>query len=80
MGEKGTVWLPEGVSTLAPEIDSLFYFVFWVSVVLFLGVVRTMAYLDFRFPALDWRTPSPNLARMADKLALRQRFGAPQPA
>ena len=49
MGEKGTVWLPEGVSTLAPEIDSLFYFVYWVSVVLFLGVVFTMAYLAFRY-------------------------------
>jgi glutathione S-transferase len=31
-------------------------------------------YLDFRFADLDWRTPYPNLARLAEKLAQRPAF------
>lgn len=33
-----------------------------------------LGYLDFRFAAIDWRTPFPNLARLADKLAQRPSF------
>ena len=33
-----------------------------------------LGYLDFRFPAIDWRTPYPNLARLHDKLSQRQSF------
>lgn len=44
-----TVWLPEQVSTLAPEIDRLFYFVHWVSVIIFIGVVSTMVYFVFKY-------------------------------
>ncbi|UCU94213.1 glutathione S-transferase N-terminal domain-containing protein [Hydrogenophaga taeniospiralis] len=33
-----------------------------------------LGYLDFRFPAIDWRTPYPNLAKLSEKLALRQSF------
>ncbi|MBD3893131.1 glutathione S-transferase N-terminal domain-containing protein [Hydrogenophaga sp.] len=33
-----------------------------------------LAYLDFRFPATDWRAAHPNLDRLSDKLALRQSF------
>jgi glutathione S-transferase len=33
-----------------------------------------LGYLDFRFPAVEWRTPYPNLAKLSDKLALRQSF------
>lgn len=39
-----------------------------------IAVGCALAYLDFRFPALDWRTPYPNLVKLADKLALRQSF------
>jgi cytochrome c oxidase subunit 2 len=46
---KGSFWLPEQASTLAPEIDSLFYFVTWVSVVLFVLVVGAMLYLAYRY-------------------------------
>lgn len=44
MGENGTVWLPEAASTLAPAVDSLFYFVYWISVFIFFGVVSAMGY------------------------------------
>lgn len=33
-----------------------------------------LSYLDFRFPQIDWRTPHPNLAKLSDKLVLRQSF------
>jgi glutathione S-transferase len=33
-----------------------------------------LGYLDFRFPALDWRAEHPNLAKLHAKLALRQSF------
>ncbi|RMF61526.1 MAG: cytochrome c oxidase subunit II [Bacteroidetes bacterium] len=47
MGENGTVWLPDPASTLAPELDSLFYFVYYVSLLIFLGVILSMAYFTF---------------------------------
>ncbi|MFQ5568827.1 MAG: cytochrome c oxidase subunit II [Rhodothermales bacterium] len=49
MGDKGMVWLPDGASTLAPEIDALFFFVYWVSVILFVGVVGTMVFFAYRY-------------------------------
>ena len=33
-----------------------------------------LGYLDFRFPAIDWRSEHANLARLHDKLAKRQSF------
>lgn len=45
----GSFWLPEGASTLSPEVDSLFYFVTWASAILFIGVMAAMVYLAFRF-------------------------------
>jgi glutathione S-transferase len=39
-----------------------------------IAVGCALGYLDFRFPQVDWRTPHPNLARLAEKLAQRQSF------
>jgi glutathione S-transferase len=33
-----------------------------------------LGYLDFRFSQIDWRTPYPNLAKLAEKLAQRPSF------
>lgn len=33
-----------------------------------------LGYIDFRFPAIDWRQEHPNLARLSDKLATRPSF------
>lgn len=49
MNDGGTVWMPEGASTLAPTIDSLFYFVYWASLVIFVGVVVAMIYLAYTY-------------------------------
>jgi glutathione S-transferase len=45
-----------------------------------LAVGCALSYLDFRFPAVEWRTPYPNLAKLSDKLALRQSFVDTQPS
>jgi glutathione S-transferase len=39
-----------------------------------------LGYLDFRFPQIDWRTPHPNLAKLAEKLAQRSSFVDTLPA
>lgn len=49
MNDSGTLWLPEGASSLAAEIDSLFYFVTWTSAILFVGVVGAIIFLAFRY-------------------------------
>jgi cytochrome c oxidase subunit 2 len=49
MNDNGTLWLPDGASTMAGEVDALFYFIYWVSVVLFIGVIGAMAYFMFRY-------------------------------
>lgn len=38
-----------------------------------------LGYLDFRFPAIDWRARHPNLVRLADKLAQRPSFAQTLP-
>ncbi len=44
-----------------------------------IAVGCALAYLDFRFPAIDWRTPYPNLARLLEKLNTRQSFADSAP-
>lgn len=49
MGDNGTLWLPERASTLAEDIDYLFYFVYWASVALFVLVVAGMIFFVFKY-------------------------------
>ena len=49
MEDKGTLWLPEAASTMAPEIDKLFYFVYYVSIVIFVAVVAYMVYFVIKY-------------------------------
>ena len=39
-----------------------------------------LGYLDFRFPAIDWRTDHPNLQRLVEKLMQRPSFADTLPA
>jgi glutathione S-transferase len=39
-----------------------------------IAVGCAVAYLDFRFPQIDWRSPYPNLHKLHDKLAQRASF------
>ncbi len=49
MGESGSFWLPDAMSTLAPEVDSLFYFVVWASTIIFIAVIAAMVYFMVRY-------------------------------
>ena len=39
-----------------------------------IAVGCALGYLDFRFPAIEWREPHANLAKLAEKLFARQSF------
>lgn len=49
MGDNANIWLPEALSTLAPEVDALFNFVNIVSVIIFGGVVAAIIFLTYRY-------------------------------
>jgi cytochrome c oxidase subunit 2 len=44
-----TLQLPGQWSTLAPEIDWLFYFIYWMSVVLFVGIIGAALYFVWKY-------------------------------
>ena len=46
---EATIQLPEQASTLAPMVDSLYYDIFWISVVFFIGIVACMVWFGWRF-------------------------------
>lgn len=49
MGEKGTGWLPDAMSTVAGEVDALFYFTLYTSTVIFVAVVAAIILFSIRF-------------------------------
>ncbi|WP_022835330.1 cytochrome c oxidase subunit II [Salisaeta longa] len=49
MGDYGSFWLPEQASTFASQVDSLFQFVTWTSLVIFVGVIAAMLYFVVRY-------------------------------
>lgn len=53
MGENGSIWLPDASSTLAPEVDALWWFVFWGSTILFVGVVIAMIWFATKYRRRD---------------------------
>ena len=51
MGDNGSVWLPDAMSTLAGEVDALFWFVFWASTIIFAMVIVAKVYFMVKFQA-----------------------------
>ncbi len=49
MDSTGAVWLPEAASTVAGEVDALFYFIFYASLFFFVLVTSAMVYFAFRY-------------------------------
>lgn len=49
MNTEPTFQLPGQWSTVAPSVDWVYYFIFWVSVVLFVGIVGTMLYFVWKY-------------------------------
>ncbi len=49
MEDKGSVWLPVDASTLAGEVDALFYFTYWVGVVIFAAVIAAVIFFVIKY-------------------------------
>jgi cytochrome c oxidase subunit 2 len=49
MGENTTGWLPDAMSTVAGEVDTLFYFTLYVSTVIFVAVVAAIIFFSIRY-------------------------------
>ncbi len=48
-GSDATFWMPEQASSVAPTVDYVFYVVYWLSVVFFVGIVAAMLLFAFRY-------------------------------
>jgi cytochrome c oxidase subunit 2 len=44
-----TFQLPEQMSTVAGDVDWLYYFIYWLSVVLFVGIIGAMLYFAWKY-------------------------------
>ena len=62
MNLEPTFQLPEQMSTSAPHIDNLYYFVYWLSVVLFVGIVGAMCWFAWAYRTRPGHkaTPTPH--------------------
>ena len=41
--------MPKGASTVAGDVDQLYYFLYWLSVIMFVGIVGSMTYFAMRY-------------------------------
>jgi cytochrome c oxidase subunit 2 len=57
--EPATLQLPEQMSTVAGDVDWLYYFIYWLSVVLFVGIVGAMVYFAWRYRARKGHSAEP---------------------
>ncbi|MCF7805858.1 MAG: cytochrome c oxidase subunit II [Candidatus Marinimicrobia bacterium] len=55
MDTTGTFWMPQGSSTIAGEVDALFYFILWASVFFFLLVVGLSIYFIMKYRRREGR-------------------------
>ncbi|MCX5659444.1 MAG: cytochrome c oxidase subunit II [Planctomycetota bacterium] len=42
-------WMPDSASTFGPDIDFLFYFIYWISAAAFILIIAAMIYLVLRY-------------------------------
>lgn len=49
--DSDSMWMPKQASTLAPDLDWLYFALYWLCVVLALGIIVAMAYLVLKFKA-----------------------------
>jgi cytochrome c oxidase subunit 2 len=49
LASEGTFWLPVAASTFAASHDGLFYFIYWLCVVFFIGIIGTMMYFVWKY-------------------------------
>jgi len=55
MNQQSSIWLPEAASTVAGDVDALFYFILVTSIILFVGVIAAMVLFAWKY-----RRRSPN--------------------
>ncbi|KAA3631313.1 MAG: cytochrome c oxidase subunit II [Calditrichaeota bacterium] len=53
MDTTGTFWMPPGNSTIAGDVDSLFYFILYASIIIFVLVVGLSAYFSMKYRRRD---------------------------
>ena len=46
---QGTVQLPPQLSTIAPEVDDMYYLIYWISVVFFVVITGAMLYFMYKY-------------------------------
>lgn len=56
---QGTIQLPPQLSTYAAEVDWLYYFLYWLSVVFFVAVVGAMLYFVVKYRRREGVAPKP---------------------
>ncbi len=49
MGDSGSLYMPPANSTIASEVDALFYFIYYTAIVLFVLVISSTAYFIFKY-------------------------------
>jgi cytochrome c oxidase subunit 2 len=47
--QPATFQLPEQMSTSAEHVDSLYYFIYWLSVVMFVGIIAAMCWFAYKY-------------------------------
>lgn len=47
--EEGTFWMPPQASTLAEDVDFVFYYIYWVSIAFFVMLMGSMIFFFFRY-------------------------------
>ena len=62
MGESGSLYMPPASSTIASEVDALFYFIFYTAIVLFVLVMSATAYFIFKYRRKGERTLTSGVA------------------
>lgn len=46
---QATFWMPKGASTVSDHVDQLYYFLYWLSVILFVGIVGAMCWFALKY-------------------------------
>ena len=62
MDSTGTLLLPPGQSTIASDVDALFYFILYASIAMFVLVVALMTYFMFRYKRRGSETTTSGVA------------------
>ncbi len=80
-GERSQAWIDRQMGKIATSLQAMSTglgekpFCFGIHLSLAdIAVGCALGYLDFRFAQMDWRSSHPNLAKLQEKLVLRQSF------